>query len=312
MKDLTGQKFGELTAVRPTEERYFGSVVWECKCSCGKVCYIPRLSLVSEQTKSCGHIRYIDLRGIRFSRLVAIRPLSAKSEPKKWLCRCDCGGAVIARSSDLKTGNTRSCGCLSRKSGTPYAKCPSCEERFPIVLDGNKTPQFCKSCEPKYAGRAWRICPVCKGLFPSPPSSNAVTCSKECSAQWKSLIHKGISNSWTYEAKARLSERGQTENLKLGGAAAQQSPVAGRFETNQEAKIWILIDPSGNELIVRNLLLWAREHTELFNKPPGDKSAAQIAAGFRAIAQTLAGTRKTPAMSYFGWSLKCEPIKPPD
>lgn len=86
---------------------------------------------------------------------------------------------------------------------------------------------------------------------------------------------------------------------------------AGRFETNQEAKIWRLVDPSGNEIIVRNLLLWARENTERFGKPPGDRSAIQIASGFEAIAATLRGTRKMPSMTYFGWTLKDVPEVPP-
>lgn len=314
-KDLTGKVFGELTAVRPTGDRYHGGIVWECRCSCGKMCYVPRLSLMAGQTKSCGHIKYDDLQGMRFSRLVAIRPSAAKSRPKTWLCRCDCGGTVLVKSNDLKSGNTKSCGCLSRKNGIPYAKCPVCGDRFPIVLDGRKTPQFCSACEAERKGRAWRVCPICKKLFPAPPSSNAVTCSKECSAQWKSIVHRDVSNRWTYESKTKLSECGQTNNLKLGTAAAQQSPISGPFETNQEAKIWVLIDPAGKETTVRNLLKWARENTELFDKPPGDRSARQISAGFRQIAQTMAGNRGAPgkprgAMYYFGWTLKKLPETP--
>lgn len=54
IKDLTGQKFGKLTAIRPTEERKFGSVVWECKCDCGNTVFVPRASLISGNSKSCG------------------------------------------------------------------------------------------------------------------------------------------------------------------------------------------------------------------------------------------------------------------
>ena len=33
----------------------------------------------------------------------------------KWLCECECGNQKIIRSSKLRSGNTRSCGCLRRE-----------------------------------------------------------------------------------------------------------------------------------------------------------------------------------------------------
>ena len=123
-------------------------------------------------------------------------------------------------------------------------------------------------------------------------------------------MHEGVSNQWSEESKAKKREQGQTNNLKMGTPAAMASPVAGRFETNQEAKVWTLVDPSGNEIVVRNLSMWARENTGRFGKPEGDKSAEQIVHGFYAISQTLRGKRKTPAMTYFGWTLKELPKEP--
>lgn len=160
-----------------------------------------------------------------------------------------------------------------------------------------------------------RKCVICGKGFQCAPSSKKVTCSRECSRERKRQTHTGKSNAWSEEAKTRLREKGQTANLKNGADAARMSPISGRYETNQEAKIWILVDPAGNEIIVRNLLLWARENTHLFNKPPGDKSALQISCGFRAIAQTISGNRGAPgkprgAMTYFGWTLKNLPEKP--
>ena len=162
-----------------------------------------------------------------------------------------------------------------------------------------------------------RKCVICGKPFDCYPSDNRVTCSKDCRRERQRRIVKAHPVKWSKEAKARASGRGQTENLKLGVSSAQHSPVAGRFETNQEAKIWTLVDPAGNEIVARNLLLWARENTDRFQKPPGDKSARQIAAGFRAIAQTLAGNRGVPgkprgALTYLGWSLKKLPEEPPE
>lgn len=55
-KDITGQTFSELTAIRPTDKRKNGSVVWECKCSCGKIHYVTAVELLNNRIRSCGHI----------------------------------------------------------------------------------------------------------------------------------------------------------------------------------------------------------------------------------------------------------------
>ena len=34
-----------------------------------------------------------------------------------WLCQCDCGNDTIVESSNLITGNTKSCGCLRESAG---------------------------------------------------------------------------------------------------------------------------------------------------------------------------------------------------
>jgi hypothetical protein len=55
MHDLTGQKFGMLTVLEPTEERdNAGRIIWKCKCDCGNICFIPSNSLVTNNTQSCG------------------------------------------------------------------------------------------------------------------------------------------------------------------------------------------------------------------------------------------------------------------
>ena len=53
-KDLTGLRFGYLTAIRPTDNRRHSYVVWECRCDCGNTVYVRSSSLTSENTKSCG------------------------------------------------------------------------------------------------------------------------------------------------------------------------------------------------------------------------------------------------------------------
>lgn len=57
-----------------------------------------------------------DLTGLRFSRLVAEeRGDSDRSGRVRWSCVCDCGGAALVSCGDLRSGHTRSCGCLKNE-----------------------------------------------------------------------------------------------------------------------------------------------------------------------------------------------------
>ena len=59
----------------------------------------------------------IDLCGQRFGRLVVQKRVeSDKKEKAKWLCVCDCGNEKETYSSYLKTGDTKSCGCLEKEA----------------------------------------------------------------------------------------------------------------------------------------------------------------------------------------------------
>lgn len=59
----------------------------------------------------------IDLRGLWFHRLFALRPVS-KDDPSNnlgtlaWFCLCECGETTLARTGQLRKGQVKSCGCL--------------------------------------------------------------------------------------------------------------------------------------------------------------------------------------------------------
>lgn len=55
-----------------------------------------------------------NLIGQRFGRLVVISRAD-KTGHVHWLCRCDCGGEKVIRTSSLTRGRTQSCGCLQRE-----------------------------------------------------------------------------------------------------------------------------------------------------------------------------------------------------
>ena len=127
MKNLTGQRFGRLIAIRPTEERRHGSVVWECTCDCGITAFIASAELRDGKTKSCGCLRkelaaklstraHKDFIGQRFGRLTVIRESERRlNDALLWECLCDCGNIAYATGYQLKSGRSRSCGCLRKE-----------------------------------------------------------------------------------------------------------------------------------------------------------------------------------------------------
>lgn len=58
--------------------------------------------------------RFVDLTGETFGRLTVVNKAGSSSKGYAvWVCLCECGEFTHVRSDKLKSGNTRSCGCLS-------------------------------------------------------------------------------------------------------------------------------------------------------------------------------------------------------
>jgi hypothetical protein len=58
-EDLTGKRFGHLTALRPTDKQSPSKqIVWECLCDCGNLTYRTRRSLkVGQENANCGCLK---------------------------------------------------------------------------------------------------------------------------------------------------------------------------------------------------------------------------------------------------------------
>ena len=67
----------------------------------------------------------MELRGLKFGRLLVLRE-SGRQRYKgghvnvTWLCLCDCGHEKIVSTNRLRTGNTKSCGCLLKEAKPPH------------------------------------------------------------------------------------------------------------------------------------------------------------------------------------------------
>lgn len=122
-QDLTGQKFGMLTV-----KNYIGKGgtngrkhLWYCECDCGGNKIVDTSSLRSEAIKSCGCMHRDKLLGLTYNRLTVVGKLDEldKKNNQQWICKCSCGNPneIIATTYDLKSGKTKSCGCLHIENG---------------------------------------------------------------------------------------------------------------------------------------------------------------------------------------------------
>ena len=135
--DLTGSAFGRLTVVARAGKNYpDGHAAWICVCQCGRETIVPSNSLRRGDCRSCGclnnelragriassvgmHHRIDLTSGLRSGRLrvVAFGGIERSGPGRRWAlwtCRCECDAEVVVRGSSLSSGETRSCGCLSR------------------------------------------------------------------------------------------------------------------------------------------------------------------------------------------------------
>ena len=62
-----------------------------------------------------------NIKGQRFSRLVVIGlARESRHGHTQWFARCDCGATRVIDGSDLRRGQTKSCGCLNRERHTRH------------------------------------------------------------------------------------------------------------------------------------------------------------------------------------------------
>lgn len=113
--DVSGVKFGKLTAVEIVGKAKNQANIWSCKCDCGNTVEIPIGNLTSGNSTSCGCVDSPNLCGLRVGKLTVIKECGrSNSGSVLYLCKCDCGNESSVRAGRLRSGETKSCGCYNR------------------------------------------------------------------------------------------------------------------------------------------------------------------------------------------------------
>lgn len=117
--DITGEKFGELTAIKRVKTNLRASW-WLCRCSCGNEKEFRKAVLARGDAKSCGCFSrnsQSSLIGQKFGKLTVIKRIENKTSGGVffWLFRCDCGKEKKATISNVTRARMANCGCLTQE-----------------------------------------------------------------------------------------------------------------------------------------------------------------------------------------------------
>lgn len=66
--------------------------------------------------------RFLDLEGQKIARFTVLGRRADEADGRRqWICECQCGNVVPVVGTDLRNGNSKSCGCLRRESSSKKA-----------------------------------------------------------------------------------------------------------------------------------------------------------------------------------------------
>ena len=106
-------------------------------------------------------MRKLDITGQRYGRLVVVKPLETINKITRWLCKCDCGNEVAVATRSLRTGYTRSCGCLHTEiRKKQHFKHGMTGSRLYYIWQGMKRRCYNKNSQKYhlYGGRGITVC----------------------------------------------------------------------------------------------------------------------------------------------------------
>jgi len=102
----------------------------------------------------------IDLSNQQFGKLKVIKRAPSPDNRARWQCQCECGGTCVVKGTNLRAGQTTSCGCNRRLAGERARTHNLSHSRIYRTWANMKTRCYNAKSEnyPEYGGRGIRVC----------------------------------------------------------------------------------------------------------------------------------------------------------
>ena len=98
---------------------------------------------------------FIDISGQKYGKLTVIRRAGLVCGKTMWLVQCDCGSESEVTGLNLKSGNTKSCGCLKHRKGAANPRYK------PIPLDIRRERKRAGAQHRHFRSGGLSKCPIC-------------------------------------------------------------------------------------------------------------------------------------------------------
>lgn len=162
--DITGKRFGSLTAIRHAGQSPSGAANWLFRCDCGNEVVMLRKSAEKRvgrnggkcdcevKTNEAALAQKRELVGQKWQRLTLIELIEGKvkhGQKRRGRFQCDCGNVIEAEVRSVVSGNTGSCGCKTVR-GEFFARVDNRATRVSRVVSAYKAAA-------KRRGYAWEL-----------------------------------------------------------------------------------------------------------------------------------------------------------
>lgn len=259
-------KYNRWTILQKFKDSKTKRIKAECVCDCGNKKVVDFYTILSGKSKSCGCLqkertakaRRIDLKNKKFGKLLVL--YRNKTNPK-WVCKCDCGKIINVTTSNLTTGNSKSCGCTSAQNLTTHGR-----YKHPCYVHWRSMRQRCLNTNSSdYLNYGKRGISICKewdnieqfildmGLPPSKThtldriNNNGNYCPENC--KWSTpkeqmnnrrntpILEEITLKKWCL--KHNLPYEAVYQRFRKGWSAEKikSTPILKKYEKNQKCKI---------------------------------------------------------------------------